>query len=282
MHLLAWEQEHLDRVVADIFGFHALQLGWPQVDGLRMNRMPHRWLANESQPSLPAASATGASAAAEAASGESVAGASAASDGPPRREAVLCEFAALPFPSQSLDLVVLPHTLEVAADPHHTLREVERVLVPDGRVVIIGLNPASLWGLRQRVGRVTRSLGFGHPFLPDAGEFLGYWRLRDWLRLLSFEIEAGRFGCYRPALRSAKWHERMGWMEKVGDRWWPVLGATYMLVAVKRVRGMRLIGPAWKRKPKAAAAPTVVTNSHTHAVMADVPGMNETETSPHA
>ena len=40
----------------------------------------------------------------------------------------------------------------------------------------------------------------GPLFLPRAGEFLGYWRLRDWLRLLSFEVDGGRFGCYRPPL----------------------------------------------------------------------------------
>jgi hypothetical protein len=51
--------------------------------------------------------------------------------------------------------------LELARDPHHALREVERVLVPEGRVVISGFNPASLWGLRQSAGRVRRSMGFG-------------------------------------------------------------------------------------------------------------------------
>ena len=36
------------------------------------------------------------------------------------------------------------------------LREVERVLVPEGRVVIFGLNPMSLWGLRQRRAHLYR------------------------------------------------------------------------------------------------------------------------------
>src|SRR5215216_6037912 len=46
-YLLAWEQAHLDTAVADVFGFHALQLGLPELDALRMNRMPHRWVATE-------------------------------------------------------------------------------------------------------------------------------------------------------------------------------------------------------------------------------------------
>ncbi|MFD2451965.1 hypothetical protein [Ideonella paludis] len=42
-YLLRWEQDRLDHAVADIFGFHALQVGLPEMDGLRANRMPHRW-----------------------------------------------------------------------------------------------------------------------------------------------------------------------------------------------------------------------------------------------
>ena len=77
--------------------------------------------------------------------------------------ALYCDFDALPFPQHSVDLVVLPHSLELARDPHQTLREVERVLVPEGRVVIAGFNPASLWGMRQRAGRIKRGMGIGAP-----------------------------------------------------------------------------------------------------------------------
>jgi hypothetical protein len=133
--------------------------------------------------------------------------------------------------------------------------------VPEGRLVIVGFNPMSLWALRQRLGRTGHSLRMGDEdlFLPSAGEFIGYWRLRDWLRLLSFEIEIGKFGCYRPPWSSEKWLDRFGWMEGVGERWWPVLGAVYFLVAVRRVRGMHLIGKVRKERVKTSAAPAVVT-----------------------
>ncbi|HSV55185.1 MAG TPA: methyltransferase domain-containing protein [Burkholderiaceae bacterium] len=229
-YLLDWERVRLDEAVTDLFGYHALQLGMPELDALRANRMPHRWFAN----SHPV--------------------------GAKQRVALLTDFAALPFPENSLDLVVLPHTLELSVDPHATLREVERVLVPEGRVVISGLNPASLWGLRQRRAHLYRRLGFGELYLPDAGEFIGYWRLRDWLRLLSFEVESGGFGCYRPAVRTEKWINRFAWMDRAGDRWWPIFGAVYFLVAVKRVHGMRLLEPAWKRPKGIAAAPVSVAN----------------------
>lgn len=225
-HLLLREQALLSDAVADVFGFHALQLGLPEIRALAANRMPHRWLACES----PAPGA-----------------------------ALLTQFSALPFAADSLDLVVLPHTLEASEDPHATLREVHRVLVPEGRVMIAGLNPVSLWGWRSR-RPLWRS--WGNFRLPGgAGEWIGYWRLRDWLRLLGFEVESAQFSCYRPALGSETWFERLGWMERAGQRWWPIFGGMYFVVAVKRVPGMRLLSPAWKLGTKRQVAPVPVARN---------------------
>ena len=234
-YLQAWEQAQFDRYVADIFGYHALQMGMPSLDALRANRMPHRWLA-----------------------GQGSAGQGGSALAP--KAALLANFEALPFPANSLDLVILPHSLEQSQDPHATLREVERVLVPEGRVAICGLNPASLWGLRQRRAHLYRRLGWGDLFLPQAGDFIGAGRLRDWLRLLSFEVETSRFGVYRPAVASEKWLQRFDWMDAAGERWWPIFGAVYFLVAVKRVRGMRLMGPAWKTVNSHSAATASVSH----------------------
>lgn len=248
-YLLAWEQAQLDRTVTDLFGFHALQLGLPDLEGLRANRMPHRWVASDTlrQPeALPLPQAD-----------DDLSTLLPMSAG----NALHCDFDALPFPSQSLDLVLLPHTLELARDPHDTLREVERVLRPEGRVVIVGFNPASLWGLRQSAGRLRQRLGLGgRLYLPSAGEFITYRRVRDWLRLLGFEVERGRFGCWRPPLRSEAGLARLAWLESAGARGWPVLGAVYLVEAVKRARGMRLVGLARRQQAKAGAAPAVVTH----------------------
>ena len=245
-YVLQWEQTHLDAAVADLFGFHALQLGLPELDALRGNRMPHRWVATDDPAPAPAPNDAEPPAA------------------PRVAVALHCDFEALPFDSNSLDLVVLPHALELARDPHLALREVERVLVPEGRVVVVGFNPASLWGLRQWLGHWRRRLLMrpAQPlFLPSAGEFMGYRRLRDWLRLLSFEVEAGRFGCYRAPVASSRWLSRFEWMERAGERWWPVFGAVYFVVAVKRVRGMRLVGLVREQR-KAAHAPAPVVATH--------------------
>jgi hypothetical protein len=254
-YVLQWEQAHLDTAVADLFGFHALQLGLPELEALRANRMPHRWVATEA-PQGTAGKPDAVESGAESLQHE-------ASSAPRIAVALHCEFDALPFDSNSLDLVVLPHALEFARDPHLALREVERVLVPEGHVVIVGFNPSSLWGLRQHLGRWRKRLVPNSQrglFLPSDGEFLRYRRLRDWLRLLSFEVEAGRFGCYRLPVASTKWLARFAWMEGVGDRWWPVFGAVYFVVAVKRVRGMRLVGMVREQRPAPNAAPVVATH----------------------
>ncbi|WP_418320387.1 class I SAM-dependent methyltransferase [Piscinibacter sakaiensis] len=256
-YLLEWERRQIEIQVADIFGFHSLQLGLPQLNGLQANRMPHRWYAFDP---VREASEGPFEQSAEASTADAADAA-----GATRRVATInlqCEFDALPFDSRSLDLVLLPHALELARDPHLALSEVERVLVPEGKVVILGFNPASLWGLRQRVGRLLARIGLHRRdglYLPTAGEFIAYKRMRDWLRLLSFEVEAGQFGCYRPALRTDKWLSRYAWIEAIGERWWPVFGSVYLLVAVKRVRGMRLVGLVRSQSvaPKAAPAAAI-------------------------
>ncbi len=219
-YVFDWEQAHFDEAVGDVFGYHAVQCGEPTLDALRANRMPHRVKALRGGDPLPS------------------------HDGPRVR---VEHFEEMPFDSQSIDLLVLPHVLEFAHDPHEVLREAERVLRPEGRLIVSGFNPASLWGARQLLrGPFAR-------FLPREGHFIAVPRLRDWCKLLSFEVERARYGCWRPPCRTQLWLDRMRFMERAGDRWWPICGAVYMVSATKRVRGMRLIGPAWKR-PAAARA----------------------------
>lgn len=275
-YVLRWEQAQMDRIVADIFGFHAVQLGLSPLSALAQNRMPHRWLAQgapeppgtmQSRPLLcqslsasePSPIYTDPQILATAPSNQGHAspeqaqlawqdGSEAAVGGTHGvSEALVCDFTDLPFATQSMDLVVLPHALEAAVDPHACLREVDRVLVAGGQVVITGFNVMSLWGARQALGRLGGPL-----FLPQRGEFISPRRVRDWLRLLSFEVTAGRYGCYRPAACTQVWLDRWRFMEKAGDRWWPMLGATYVLVATKRVRSMRLVGKVWQAQRKKA------------------------------
>ena len=224
-YVLGWELAQFDSAVEDVFGFRAVQVGLPEVDFLRQNRIPFRFsLALE-----PGA-------------------------------AIAADPLQLPLASQSVDLVVLPHVLEFHAHPHEVLREAERVLMPEGQVVISGFNTISLWRLRQITPFMDKST------CPWDARFIGLLRLRDWLRVLGFELNGGVFGCYVPPFRQELWLERFAFMDKAGARWWPLLGGLYVIRAVKRVTGMRLVTPAWRleRARRRALAPVSQRSHQNH------------------
>ena len=214
-YVAAWEETQFSGMVANAFGYHAIQIGLPHWDLLQANRIPYKArVAMEPVPSAPPS-------------------------------LVVAEPENLPFDSQSVDLLVLPHGLECATNPHQVLREIERVLVPEGRVVISGFNPWSLWGLRERIPGLD-------PIVPVPAPLqVSLPRLKDWFKLLSFELDRGRFGCYAMPSFSDAWLARWAFMEKAGDRWWPICGAAYVVSAVKRVASPTLVGPVWKRSRKA-------------------------------
>ena len=256
-YLLDWEKAQLERVVADIFGYHALQLGLPDLNALQASRIPHCWVASPYLPDgddILAINNIASEAINTLAKVETI------EKKEDTKIAFYTEFEALPFAENSLDLLILPHSLELSPDPHATLREAERVLMPEGKLIICGFNPLSLWGFKQKRSHLYKRFNFGGLYLPEAGEFIGYRRLRDWLRLLNFDVEPGHFGCYRPAVRSAGMLQRFAWIDKLGERYWPIFGAVYFVVAVKRVRGMRMISPIKKLNRIANNAPVSVAN----------------------
>jgi SAM-dependent methyltransferase len=220
-YVLGWELAQYDSSVDDAFGFRAVQVGLPEVDFLRQNRIPFRFtLALEPGAGLAA------------------------------------DPLQLPLASQSVDLVVLPHVLEFHPHPHEVLREVERVLMPEGHVVISGFNSGSLWRMRQMFTFDRKS--------PWDAKFIGLLRLREWLRLLGFELNGGMFGCYAPPFRQSRWLERFAFMEKAGARWWPIAGGIYVVRAVKRVQGMRLVTPAWRQERARRRGATAPITQRTH------------------
>jgi len=205
-YVLSWELDQFDRATEDVFGFRACQIGLPEQDFLRGNRIPHRFtLALEPGAALAA------------------------------------DPLQLPLAAESVDLILLPHGLESHTDPHQVLREAERVLRPEGQVVISGFNSLSLWRLRQVfAGREAPA--------PWNARFIGPMRLRDWLRLLGMELNGGVFGCYAPPFANPRWIERFAFLERAGARWWPIAGGVYVVRAVKRVPGAMLITPAWRKE----------------------------------
>ena len=156
----------------------------------------------------------------------------------------VAELHRLPVESDSIDAVLVPHTLDYSDRPHAILREVDRVLRPDGRMVILGFKPGGLWGLRRLVP--------GAALPPGADNLISDRRLRDWLQLLDMRIQGSLRYFFRWPLPGNKAQGSNKW-ERRGQAWWPELAACYMLTAQKRVGTLTPVRPQWRRKPKVVA-----------------------------
>jgi SAM-dependent methyltransferase len=150
----------------------------------------------------------------------------------------------LPVASDSVDAVLLPHTLDYADRPHAILREVDRVLRSDGHLVVLGFKPGGLWGLRRLVP------GAGLP--PAVDHLISDRRLSDWLQLLDFRIHGSSRYFFRWPLPGNRSSSSPLW-ERRGQRWWPELGACYMLTAQKRVYTLTTVRKPWRSRPKVVA-----------------------------
>jgi SAM-dependent methyltransferase len=146
----------------------------------------------------------------------------------------------LPFPSDSIDAIFLPHTLELVEDPYAVLREAERVLCAEGCLIICGFNPFSGWGARRLFGQY-----FHRPaFPPQTRRMLSERRMRDWMALLDFEVEnvygyLGPLPITRRPRKMADGSVRQG--EYRPRR--PLTAGAYLLKARKRVQTLTLVRP---------------------------------------
>lgn len=148
---------------------------------------------------------------------------------------LVCDPAHLALAPASVDVVMLPHTLELHEMPHQVLREAERVLVGEGRLLVFGFNPVSLWGVRRLASRGR--------FPAGARRLIAEHRLRDWLTLLGFEIDTVVYHSHRlPVHNSGAGGDAR--LERLRPAMPPgVLAGGYVLVARKRVYSMTPVRP---------------------------------------
>ncbi len=219
--LAAQEAQCLERMLRDTFGYYLLQVGGGTglSEALRVSRIRRHIL-------LPAA----------------------ATHYPLGLQAVAAP-ERFPIATDSVDAVVLPHTLEFADDPRQVLRETERVLIPEGLVVVLGFNAMSLWGAWRLMRR-------GQGNLPWSGRFLTSFRVGDWLSLLGFDIEMQEIMMFRPPWRRALLRQ-FSFLDTMGHRFWPMLGGVYAFRAVKRVSTLTPLRTSWKNRRPVLAAEVV-------------------------
>lgn len=150
---------------------------------------------------------------------------------------------AIPLPNESVDLVLLHHALDFSGQQHQLLREVARVLIAGGSLIIVGFNPLSAWGLRALVQGTRQHKS------PWNATLLGTRRLTDWLKLLEFQVDQVRHGAYALPVNSERSIRWSGWMENFASRLnWPT-GGFYVIHARKQVIPLTPVQRHWRKLP---------------------------------
>jgi len=211
--VLQIEQEKINKILPNLFGYHILQIGNPWLKNLvDSSRIRHKMIAcYESYDRIKGIST------------------------------FRCINGALPIATDSMDVVVLPHVLEFSSNPHQVLRETERVLIGEGHLLISGFNPWSFWGLWRFF------LAWREQY-PWNGNYLGLTRLKDWLSLLDFEIIKMERFYFRPPVQNKKIMQKLNTLEQIGRFCWPFLSGLYIVVAKKRVIPLTPVKMQWRSR----------------------------------
>jgi SAM-dependent methyltransferase len=205
--LIDLEKEQLAPVLSRVFGYHILQLSCaPEVSMVDDCPAGHKicfapsWTTGRQQP--------------------------------------VADIEALPLATDSVDAVLLHHALDFTPDSHRLLREATRVLIPGGRLLIVGFNPASLWGLSSALQ--------WRPQTPWNARFISRRRLTDWLSLLDFHVEKVSYGGFLPPLKNRRMLAYAARIEAWLDRLGNPTGAFYVIVASKQRVPLIPVAPRWK------------------------------------
>jgi SAM-dependent methyltransferase len=227
--LLADEQSRIANILPKLFGYHVLQIDYlGQQDLLASSCISHKILLLFDSENI---SGNGCS--------------------------LLGDEQSLAIASDSMDVVVLPHVLEFVPNPHKLLRELERILIGEGHLVLTAFNPWSLLG-------IWRLILLWREKPPWSGHFYTHARLKDWLSLLDFEIvESHRF-FFRPPIQKKTVMQRLSFLEKLGKYCWPVFGGVYVIVAKKRVVPLTPIKMRWHARRQLISSGLVEPSARSH------------------
>lgn len=213
--LLTHEQALVDVALKKVFGYHLVQLGITtqanQTDFLATSRIQHKILV-DTELSSPLVQ--------------------------PGKSKVIADLDYLPFQADTIDAVFMPHTLETVADPYHLLRQVDRLICPEGHLILTGFNPIGCSILRNRLGCHRQAF--------KSANLMRMSRVIDWLNVLGYEIEwieYSQFSCFnRPVHPKIK----MAWLEKLCCKLGLELGNVYCILAKKRIESPTPIGLNWQ------------------------------------
>ncbi|MBP9722798.1 MAG: class I SAM-dependent methyltransferase [Gammaproteobacteria bacterium] len=202
--------------ISNIFGFHILQIGTESLDYLSslsdQLKINHRIVLSEKKIKIPKVTSS----------------------------VLNCKAQAIPLDSNSIDAVLIAHGLEFSSDPHSLLREVDRILLPEGYVIILGFNPWSFWGLKKK-------LSFKNKIYPWHGKWLSSYRICDWLSLLNYDVTFCQHYFYRPCINNQNILSYTKFFDSIG-KIIPLGSAGFCIIATKKQEAFELIRPRWSNK----------------------------------
>ncbi len=144
----------------------------------------------------------------------------------------------LPFEPDGIDVHVMHHILDLSLVPHDDLREASRTLLPSGKIIIVGFNPWSLWGLRRLFSK--------HLTAPWNAQFISHKRLEDWLKVAGLTLDNKRFIAYEPPLNNNRWRCRFRWVEFILKLLKLPFGGVYIMTATKQTPRFISLKRHWK------------------------------------
>lgn len=227
--LLENEQEVVNTLSPSLFGYHLLQMSVSEgVDLSQGSPIHHR---------------------------VSISTRSLAKQPNQKKMGLVSDFDQLPIESDSVDVVILHHVLDFSPNPHQVLKEVNRILIPRGHVIIIGFNPFSLFGL-WKIFASLFTKGFQWRYSSIAKR-----RLFDWFKLLDLEKEKVAHTFFRPPCKNASLLKRLSFLEKAGNKLNAPVGGVYVVLARKDIGAVTPIKAPWEKNSKrlmglAAARPS--------------------------
>ena len=150
------------------------------------------------------------------------------------------DFHELPVLTGSIDLVMLPHTLEFMDNPRQLLSEACRVIKSEGLIMVCGFNPYSAWGIKKALTK--------HKTAPWSGNFMHAPKVKSWLRLADFEMEKQQSLMFRPPIAHESVYHKLHFLEHIGNKCFPYFGGVYVLLARAKVIPLTPIRLKWKQQ----------------------------------
>lgn len=146
----------------------------------------------------------------------------------------------LPIDSEGIDVHILHHTLELSETPHDDLREAARSLLPSGKLIIVGFNPWSIWGVRRIFPIKAQA--------PWKAHFIAEHRLEDWLKVAGLALQSTDYFCYSPPVQSPYWINKFNRIDEFLSPLKLPFGGVYIITATKYTPKLVNRKAKWKRK----------------------------------